>query len=230
MESRGKLEKAISLGLWGSKVSNHKGIALWAVPAGRACTGSSIAWANWWPAPVTIHLVCIQRPHPVCPWGQLNKQEFVFTHFSFNPGYKNKWSEFSTLFLLWWCLSVSGLPCCRHPQEALPDRTQSLGHCASCGMKATYHCGTDHHLQKLASPTLLLWTRHTLLSVLPVLLSILESMATVGMEAPGNRTVPHSHICIFLWWRGPSSLIASGLWSALGTPSCNEYNATLPKG
>lgn len=66
--------------------------------------------------------------------------------------------------------------------------------------------------------------------VLPVLLSILESMATVGMEAPGNRTVPHSHVCIFLWWRGPSSLIASGLCSALGTPSCNEYNATLPKG
>lgn len=127
-------------------------------------------------------------------------------------------------------VSDSGLPCCRHPKEAL-QQTQSLGHCASCGMKVTYHCDMDLHLRTWLHPPFSS-ERGTLnsFSVLPELLFILESRVTVGTEAPGNRTVPCSHFCVFLWWREPSSLIASGSWSAPGTPSCNEYNATLPKG
>lgn len=149
----GQLATAISSGLWRTNIPDHKGTALWAIPAGRVCTGSSIAWANWWPA-VTIYLVCT---HPVCPWGQSKKQEgFFLPTFHSMPATKKEGFQFSALFLrLCRCFLDSGLPCYRHPQEA-SQQTHSLR-----SLAWTYHCDTDHQLQSLASLIPLMWWKHT---------------------------------------------------------------------
>lgn len=92
----------------------------------RVCTGSSIVWANWWPA-VVIHLVCTQRPHPVTITGVNWTSSSFLTHSSFSAGYKkirdpSSLLSFSSFADASYC---SALPCYRHPQETSQD-TQSL--------------------------------------------------------------------------------------------------------
>lgn len=111
--------------------------------------------------------------------------------------------------------------------------------------KVTYHCDVDHHLQNLASPSLSSdQDPHNTVPILPVLLPILKSMVTVGMETPGNRTVPCSHLFIFLWQQNSAlfSLVHLPLVRRAIIADCfrllvcpchtrsHEYNATSPKG